>query len=185
MPFCANCGAQVGDNDKFCASCGATRVPGAPAGQPVTPPPPPQPQYQAPPPAYSAPAGGYQTQPGMQPMGAPQAGANAGESSTGLKANIAGLLCYLAGWITGIIFFVLEKKSHFVKFHAAQSLVVFGALSIVSFVLNFIPFVRWLNLLLGLLGLFLWVFLMYKAYQGEAYKLPIAGDIADGIVGKV
>jgi len=50
MAFCANCGAKVGESDKFCGSCGATRVPGAPAGQvPPPPPPPPPPVYQAPP----------------------------------------------------------------------------------------------------------------------------------------
>ena len=174
MAFCANCGAKVGDSDKFCGSCGATR---APAGQ--TPPPPPPPVYQAPtqsapPPMYSAPVGGSQQGTGMS-----------GESSTGLKANIAGLVCYVFGWVTGLVFLLLEKKSQFVRFHAAQSLVVFGALSILAFILNFIPYVWFLSAIVGLLGFILWLVLMYKAYQGEMYKLPIAGDIAQGIAGKV
>ncbi len=184
MAFCANCGAKVGDNDKFCGSCGTTRVPGAPAGQLEPPPPPPiyqaapaQPQS-TPPPVYNAPAGGSQ-----QPMGGPQP--NTAESSTGLKPNIAGLLCYLFGWITGIIFLVIEKKSQFVRFHAAQSLVVFAALSILGIILNFIPYIWFLSAIVGLLGFALWVVLMYKAYQGETYKLPIAGDIASGIAGKI
>lgn len=177
MAFCVNCGAKIGDSDKFCGSCGATRVPGAPAGQ-VPPPPPP--------PMYSAPPGGYQ-QPGMQqpmqPMVAP--GANTGDSSTGLKANIAGLLCYLGWWVTGIIFLVIEKKSQFVRFHAAQSLVALGAINILAIVLNFLPFVWWLGSIMGFLGVVLMFVLMYKAYLGEMYKLPIVGDIAQGIAGKV
>ncbi len=108
-----------------------------------------------------------------------------GDSSTGLKANIAGLLCYLFTWITGIVFLVIEKKSQFVRFHAAQSIVVFGAFSILGFILNFIPYIRFLSAIVGLLGFALWVVLMYKAYQGETYKLPIAGDIASGIAGKM
>jgi uncharacterized membrane protein len=172
MAFCANCGAKVGDNDKFCASCGANRVPGAPTGQPEPTPPPPV--YQA------APA---------QSQATPNSSVS-GDSSTGMKANIAGLLCYLFGWITGIIFLVIEKKSQFVRFHAAQSLVVFGFISILSILLGGIFWHSWflsgfLNGVLGLFAFILWVVLMYKAYQGEMYKLPIAGDIASGIVGKM
>jgi len=182
MAFCANCGAKVGDNDKFCASCGAARVPGAPAAQPSPPPPP----------VSTAPAGEYQgAQPGAQPVGGSQPNAGtAGDSSTGLKANIAGLLCYLFGWVTGIIFLVLEKKSQFVRFHAAQSIVVFGFFTVLNILLAIIFTQLWflgtfLNVIIGLAAFLLWLFLMYKAYQGEAYKLPIAGDIAQGIAGKM
>jgi uncharacterized membrane protein len=134
-----------------------------------------------PPPVYNQPAGGYQ-----QPMGGPQMSADAsGDSSTGLKANIAALLCYLGTWITGIIFLIIEKKSQFVRFHAAQSLVVFGILSILGFILRFIPYIWFLSTIVGLIGFVLWVVLMYKAYQGQTYKLPIVGDIAQGIAGKV
>jgi len=59
------------------------------------------------------------------------------ESSTGLSANVAGLLCYVAGWITGIVFIVLEKKSIFVKFHAWQSIMTFGVLTVAH--LRFLP----------------------------------------------
>jgi uncharacterized membrane protein len=198
MAFCPSCGSKVGDNDKFCGSCGATRVPGAPAGQPPPPPQPPPPVYQAPPPQfqsapppmYNAPIGGYQ-QPGMQPMGGPQVAADtSGDSSTGLKANIAAIICYFGWWITGIIFLVIEKKSQFVRFHAAQSLVVFGAISILNFILN-IVFNRMgvlgslLSGVIWLASIALWAFLMYKAYQGQTYKVPIAGDIAQSVAGKV
>jgi uncharacterized membrane protein len=139
-----------------------------------------------PPPAYTTPPGGYQ-----QPMGGPQPNViMTGDSSTGLKANIAGLLCYLGAWVTGIIFLIIEKKSQFVRFHAAQSLVVFGAITIVNILLSIIFSHFWflgtfLNGIIGLGAFILWVVLMYKAYQGETYKLPIAGDIASGIVGKM
>jgi len=126
-----------------------------------------------PPPVYSQPAAN-----------------TSGDSSTGMKANIAGLLCYLGWWVTGLIFLIIEKKSTFVKFHAAQSLVVFGVISILNIILGTIFNHFWLlgSLLYGIIwiaGILLWAFLMYKAYQGEMYKLPIAGDIAQGIVGKV
>jgi len=105
------------------------------------------------------------------------------DSTTGLKPNVAGLLCYLAGWITGIIFVVIEQKNHFVRFHAMQSIVVFGALTIASALLTWIPYVGgFFGAVIGILGFVLWVVLMVKAYQGELYKVPIAGDIAGGIL---
>ena len=98
------------------------------------------------------------------------------QSSTGLKPNLAALLSYLFGWITGVIFYLIETKSQFVRFHAAQSIIVFGAISIVAIVLFFIPF---LGVLLGILSFVLWIILMLKAYQGDTYKLPFAGDLAE------
>jgi uncharacterized membrane protein len=80
---------------------------------------------------------------------------------------------------------VLEKKSRFVKFHAAQSLVTFGALFVLGIILGSIPYIWLLDSLLGIFGFVLWILLMVKAYQGEMYKLPVAGDIAEGIVGKM
>ena len=65
----------------------------------------------------------------------------AGDSTTGLEPNIAGLLCYLGGWITGIVFLVIEQKNQFVRFHAVQSIVTFGALTVASALLSWIPFV--------------------------------------------
>ncbi|NSW91238.1 MAG: DUF4870 domain-containing protein [Firmicutes bacterium] len=102
------------------------------------------------------------------------------KSSTGLQENIAGLLCYVLGWITGILFIIIEKESKFVKFHAIQSTVVFAAIFIANMILKVIPFIgALLSTLLTLLSIVLWLFLMYNAYQGKMYKLPIAGDIAE------
>jgi uncharacterized membrane protein len=100
--------------------------------------------------------------------------------STGLQPNVAGLLCYVLGWVTGIIFLVIEKDNEFVRFHAWQSIVVFGALTVASIVLGFIPIIGWIVAwLLSVAGFILWIILMIKAYQGQRFKLPIAGNIAE------
>ncbi len=102
------------------------------------------------------------------------------KSSTGLDENVAGLLCYVAWWITGLVFFLIEKDSKFVKFHAMQSIITFGALWIICWIVNAIPFVGWVIAgLIGLLITVLWIVLMVKAYQGEKFKLPVIGDLAE------
>ncbi len=103
-----------------------------------------------------------------------------GKTSTGTQPNVAALLCYLVGWITGLIFYLIEKDNKYVRFHAFQSIVVFGALSALSFVLMFVPVVGWsLIPLVSVVELIAWIVLMVKAYQGEQFKLPIAGDMAE------
>jgi uncharacterized membrane protein len=114
-----------------------------------------------------------------------------GTSSSGLQPNLAAALAYLLTVITGIIFFVIEKENKYVRFHAMQA-ILFGAawivlwivLGIISTALWFVPVIGWIinalvYLALGLGGFILWLFLMYKAYQGERFKLPIVGDIAE------
>jgi uncharacterized membrane protein len=104
-------------------------------------------------------------------------------STTGLEPNVAGLLCYLAGWITGIIFLVVEQRNKFIRFHAMQSIVTFGILTIASILLSWIPFVGdFFASAIGILAFILWIILMVKAYHGELYKLPVAGNIAEGIL---
>jgi uncharacterized membrane protein len=128
--------------------------------------------------------------------GAPQgaaapAGAPAG--STGLAENVAGLLCYVLGWLTGLVFFLVDKRP-FVRFHAAQSMVTFGGLHVLSLALGFFlgasAFMGgWTGWGVGLLviwaihlaTLVLWVLCMVKAFQNARFKLPIAGDIAENI----
>jgi uncharacterized membrane protein len=105
---------------------------------------------------------------------------NADRSSTGLQQNVAGLLTYLAGFITGIVFIIIEKENRFVRFHAMQSIFVFGFLFVVQIVLSFIPVLRWfLPPIISILGFILWIILMIKAYKGEMYKLPYFGDMAE------
>jgi len=102
------------------------------------------------------------------------------ESSTGMSANIAGLLCYLFTWITGIIFVIIEKKSTFVKFHAWQSIMTFGVLTVALIVLSLIPFVGWiLYILVWILMVVLWIILMIQAGTGKMWKVPLAGNWAE------
>lgn len=105
------------------------------------------------------------------------------KSSTGLDENIAGLLCYLGTFVTGIIFFLLEKKSTFIKFHAMQSIVLFVSLWILGLGVGYVPFVG--GLLKGLISLgsfIMWIVLMIKAYQLERVKLPIVGEVAENLM---
>jgi uncharacterized membrane protein len=107
----------------------------------------------------------------------------AGGSTTGLQPNVAGLLCYLGGWITGIIFLIIEQKSGFVRFHALQSIVTFGALTVASAALGWIPVVGgFFGVVIGILAFVLWILLMVKAHQGELFKVPVAGYVAEGIL---
>lgn len=102
------------------------------------------------------------------------------ETSLGLEENVEGALCYVLAWITGLIFLILENKSKFVKFHALQSIITFLGLTVVAIFFNLIPVVGWvISALIGLLTFALWIILIIKSYQGEKYKLPIAGDIAE------
>jgi len=106
------------------------------------------------------------------------------KTSLDLDESVEGLLCYIVGWITGIVFLVLEKKNKFVRFHALQSLLTFLALSILAWILGWIPFVGWtLATLVWILMVILWLILMFKAYRGEKYKLPFVGDIAEKGIG--
>ena len=102
------------------------------------------------------------------------------KTALGLEENVAGLLCYVLGWITGILFLLLEKKNSFVRFHAVQSLVVFLGLTIISVVLGWIPILGAIvSFLIFIVGMILWVLLMVKAYQGEKYEIPVVWDLIE------
>ena len=102
------------------------------------------------------------------------------KTSMNLEENLAGLLCYVLGWVSGIVFLLREKENEFVRFHAFQSLLTFLPLSVIAWILRHIPIVGWvLAGLVWILILILWLVLMFKAYKGEMYKLPIVGDIAE------
>ena len=104
-------------------------------------------------------------------------------SSTGLDSNIGGLLSYVLGWITGLIFFLIEEKDEFVRFHAMQSIIVFDAISVLSIIFGILFTVPFLGAILGsflwIASVVIWIILIVKAYQGERFKLPIAGDLAE------
>jgi len=105
------------------------------------------------------------------------------KASFGLDENVVSVLCYLIVWITGIIFYLVENDNKVVKFHALQSILTFLPLNILYWILVYIfwwsAITYILSIILGLIIFILWIVLMIKAYQGEKYKLPIVGDIAD------
>lgn len=121
------------------------------------------------------------------------------KSSTGLDENIAALLSYVFGWLSGLIFFLIEKDSRLVRFHAMQSLlfnVLFGVLAIALWVVLFIGFLiasqisGALTTLLSLVSVLIWIVLfiaivvgwimcLIKAFQGQYFKLPVIGNFAE------
>lgn len=117
-------------------------------------------------------------------------------AAAGMSENIAGLLCYVLGWVTGLIFYLIDKRP-FVRFHAAQSMVVFGGLHIIYYVLGRLVFAAFWTAgyglfsfaglvleIIDLLAFVLWIVLMVKAYQGERFKVPVAGELAENIAGR-
>ena len=151
--FCPNCGASV--EGRFCAKCGTSMD------------------------AAAAPAGA--ASPGAQPYAASTATRGA------IPSNVAGTLSYLLGFITGILFLVLAPYSQdkFVRFHAFQSIFISVAWFVVNVAQTFLWMVLpWgvagmLSMLIGLAFFAAVIFLMVKAYQGERFKLPIVGDLAE------
>jgi uncharacterized membrane protein len=109
-------------------------------------------------------------------------GDNTDRTSTGLDANVAAALAYGLGWISGAAFLLLERENRFVRFHAMQSVIVFGTFSVAWFLfLSIIPLLGWLIAFFLILPVsaVLWLLLMFKAYQGDRFKLPIAGEMAE------
>ena len=121
--------------------------------------------------------------------GKPRVAEASPSTASGLQSNVAAGLCYLIGFITGIFFLVVDpyKSDRFVRFHAFQAIF----LSVVWFALYFVfaifsailPSMLWrvmwmMDSVLGLAFFLLWVFLMYKAYNKEEFKLPVIGDLA-------
>jgi uncharacterized membrane protein len=123
----------------------------------------------------------------------------AGKSSTGLDENIAALLSYIFGWVSGLIFFLIEKDSRLVRFHAMQSLlfnVLAGVVAVVLWIVLFVVFMivsqisGALATVLSLLSLLVWgvfvlallagfILCLVKAFQGQYFKLPVIGNFAE------
>ncbi len=126
-------------------------------------------------------------------------GEKSSEPSIGLAPNIAGLLCYVGGWISGIVFLVIEKKRKFVKFHAWQSIMTFGILSVAqiivsrilaaigaaTFLFGLIAVATILGTIIWVLTIVLWIILMIQAWNGKMWKLPWVGDWAEKQANKV
>jgi len=177
--FCTQCGAQVDETAKFCKKCGARLTPTQSAG------------YSAPTidnqtSNYQGPSGfGAAQPPYQQPYQAPQQGPAA---QADLKPNVAGMLCYPLSFITGILFLVLTpyNRDRFVRFHAWQSIFFSLAIVVLSIALRILPWpLEAMSLYtLRLLALGGTGWLMYKAYQGERFKLPLVGEWAENQASK-
>jgi len=111
-------------------------------------------------------------------------------SSTGLPPNTAAALSYLAWWLSGLLFFLVERESRFVKFHAAQALVGLGALWVLGLTLWVFGFAAlfvsaaafkvllYLAYAVWFVGLLAWAVCIVRAWQGSDFELPFAGSIA-------
>lgn len=122
-----------------------------------------------------------------------------GKSSTGLDENIAALLAYVFGWLSGLIFFLIEKDSKLVRFHAMQSILLNVSIAVAAFAIWIVVFIFWiiaaqlsdvLGMLIGLVATLLWiafsvslliawVMCLIRAYQGQYFKLPVIGNYAE------
>ena len=158
MAFCPNCGNQT--TGAFCPNCGAPVPASAGAGS-AAPPPSPPPQD---------PGAGPQYQP-SQSLNAP-----------GLSENVAGALCYLGSFVTGVIFLILApyNQSKFVRFHAFQSIFLFVAYiacAIVFAILGHLGLL--LNALLVPAFIVVWLYMMYSAFNNKKVKIPLIGDLAE------
>ncbi len=103
------------------------------------------------------------------------------KTSSGLDANVAAALTYALGWITGVLFLLTEPQNRFVRFHAMQSSILFGALSVACVLLQMIPLLGMLIAVFVVIPVsaVLWLILMFRAYQGDRFKLPVVGDMAE------
>jgi uncharacterized membrane protein len=107
-------------------------------------------------------------------------------TSMGMKARTAGLLCYLFGWVGGLVFLLLERDNRFVRFHAMQSILFFGTISILGWIFSYFPFALFgLGGVVGLIGFIGWIVLMVAAHRGRYYKLPLFGDYAEQLANRV
>lgn len=105
------------------------------------------------------------------------------KTTLGFDENIESIIAYAGIWVTGLILLFIEKDNNHVRFHAMQSLITFFSLFIISSLILVIPVIGIIiSSLITFAGTFLWFLLMYKAYNGELYKLPYIGDMAEEII---
>lgn len=102
------------------------------------------------------------------------------KSTFGLDKNVACAMTYVLGWVSGLVFFLMEKKDKDVRFHALQSIIAFGAITVIQIVVSRLPYVGYMiSPIISLGTLVLWLVMMIKTYQGEKIVLPIVGPIAE------
>ena len=119
-----------------------------------------------------------------------------GSTSTGVDPKLSALLCYLAWWVSGVVFLVIEQEHRIVRFHAAQSVVLFGGLSVLILLLSagsigalFISpslyeVARMVVYLVWIAAVLLWFFVLMKTFRGETWRVPFAGDLAARIAAR-
>ena len=117
-------------------------------------------------------------------------------SSTGLEPSIAAALAYLAGPFSGVLLLGIERTSHFVRFHAWQSVVALGSLGVLAVLSLGHPFMLlvisptafwtmlWIAAILGWGWLVLWVVCVVQAYRGRRWKIPLVGSYAEKMAGR-
>jgi uncharacterized membrane protein len=120
-----------------------------------------------------------------------------GATSTGIEPRLAAILSYAAWWLSGLVFLIIEQQHRGVRFHAAQSLVLFGGLSIVIGLLAMLSvgiilvvstsafqIARLLVSAVWIVAVVLWLVLMVRALKGETWRVPFVAEIADKVVGR-
>ena len=118
----------------------------------------------------------------------------AGVSSTGLAPRVAAPLAYAGWWITGLLFWFVERRDPFVRFHAAQAIAAFGIIAALTAAFGllaavsltflpgaFAPFL-WSAAITWIAGVVLWGVVMWNAARGRAWRIPLAADLADRLV---
>jgi uncharacterized membrane protein len=115
------------------------------------------------------------------------------DTTTGVDPRVASVLCYAGWWVTGLVFLFVEREHAGVRFHAAQSVVVFGGLSALMLAiaalnaaaLFLVPSLfrgMWtLNSVVWLAGVVLWLVLMVLTFRGDRWRIPVAGNLAERI----
>ena len=107
------------------------------------------------------------------------------KSIFGLSENVAGALCYAGFFFSGIIILVMEKENRFVRFHALQSTLWFMVLGVASTVAGWLPIIRGpLGSLIWLVTVLSWLFLIYNAFMGKQYKIPMIGDTVEAQINR-
>ena len=113
------------------------------------------------------------------------------DSSTGLSSRTASVMSYLGWWVTGLIFWGLERRDPIVRFHAVQATVAFGALVammailgilallMLSFAPRLFTILLWCVVALWVAGIVLWVLALWHASQGKPWRIPLAAKLAD------
>ena len=117
-----------------------------------------------------------------------------GPTSTGVDPRLSAVLCYTGWWVSGLIFLIIEQQHRGVRFHAAQSVVLFGGLSVLIGVLSAASVgmlvvsaaafqaARLLVYIVWLAAVAVWMLLMLKTYQGETWRVPFASDLAARLI---